>query len=408
MSTKGSGTASYWPEGPIAEGPLAGVRVLDFSRILAGPYATMHLADLGADVIKVEAPGRGDETRHWGPPFAADGTASYFMAVNHGKRSVELDLADPDDAAIAFSLAVEADIVIDNFLPGRMERFGLDRESLARVNSNVITATVSGFGGGNAYSGRPGFDFLAQAMGGLMSVTGQKGGEPTRVGVAVTDLLAGVLCATGVLAALSATRLGEPGRHVEVSLLDTQISMLANIGSGWLTSGVYPDRFGNQHPSIAPYETLSTADKPLAVAVGTDRQFQRFAAALGAPELGSDFRFATNGNRVLNREALVESLEAVLTTRSRDEWLELLISADVPVAPVNSVPEALDDPVVRERMVEEVGGVPQIRTAINLDGKPLGIRSAPPRLGADSCDIREHVRLHRERALATSVSGTSL
>lgn len=408
MSDERTPMSGSWLEAPTAEGPLAGVRVLDFSRILAGPYATMHLADLGADVIKVEAPGRGDETRHWGPPFASDGTASYFMAVNHGKRSIELDLADPDDAAIAFSLAVEADVVIDNFLPGRMERFGLDRESLARVNAKIITATVSGFGRGNAYSGRPGFDFLAQAMGGLMSITGQEGGEPTRVGVAVTDLLAGALCATGVLAALSATRLGEPGRHVEVSLLDTQISMLANIGSGWLTSGVYPDRFGNQHPSIAPYETLSTADRPLAVAVGTDRQFQRFAAALGAPQLGSDPRFVTNGDRVRNREELVTALEAVLMTRTRDQWLKLLVPADVPVAPVNSVPEALDDPVVRQRMVEEIAGVPQIRTAINIDGKPLGIRSAPPSLGADSRSIKEHVRLHSERTLAASATGTPL
>lgn len=397
-----------WPVAAEVEGPLAGVRVLDFSRILAGPYATMHLADLGADVIKVEAPGRGDETRHWGPPYTADGTASYFMAVNHGKRSIELDLAEPEDAALAFTLAVEADIVVDNFLPGRMERFGLDRAALAQVNPKIITATISGFGRGNAYSDRPGFDFLAQAMGGLMAITGQKDAEPTRVGVAITDLLAGVLCATGVLAALSATRLGEHGRHVEVSLLDTQISMLANIGSGWLTSQVSPDRFGNQHPSIAPYETLATADKPLAVAVGTDRQFQRFTTALGTPELGTDPRFVTNSDRVVNREALIVHLEAVLTTRLRDEWLEVLVPADVPVAPVNTVPEALADPVVRERMVEEVDGVPQLRTAINLDGRPLNIRSAPPGLGAHSQSIREHVRLHSARAFAATTTGTRL
>ncbi len=400
-------TTGSWPAAPETTGPLAGVKVLDFSRILAGPYATMHLADLGADVIKVEAPGRGDETRHWGPPHAADGTAAYFLAVNHNKRSIALDLSDPEDAAIAHSLAVDADIVVDNFLPGRMERFGLDRATLARVNPQIVTATVSGFGSGNAYSGRPGFDFLAQAMGGLMSITGQEGGEPTRVGVAVTDLLAGVLCATGVLAALNETKTGAPGRHVEVSLLDTQISMLANIGSGWLTSQVYPDRFGNRHPSIAPYETLATADKPLAVAVGTDPQFKRFVETLGAPEMGFDPDYLTNRDRVNNRAALVQTLERLLCTKSRDRWLELLIEAGVPVAPVNSIAEALDDPVVRERMIEVVDGVPQIRTAINLDGAPLMIHTAPPALGAHSDGIRQHVLDHSERLLTASGAGTS-
>lgn len=392
MTNQRTRTSNNWPTTQKMVGPLAGVRVLDFSRILAGPYATMHLADLGADVIKVEAPGWGDETRHWGPPFSSDGTASYFSAVNHNKRSLDLDLAKPEDAEVAFALAVEADIVIDNFLPSRMKRFGLDRDSLSKLNPKVITASISGFGSSNTYSERPGFDFLAQAMGGLMSITGEKGGQPTRVGVAVTDLLAGVLCATGVLAALTATRAGEPGRHIDVSLLDTQISMLANIGAGWLTSGIVPDRFGNQHPSIAPYETFETADKSLAVAVGTDRQFHRLVEALGAPELSVDTQFATNRSRVENREALVKILERLLAGRTREEWLMELIPAGVPVAPVNSVAEALTDPVVRSRMIQEVDGVSHIRTAIFVDGKPPIIHTSAPQLGIDSQQIRDHLR----------------
>lgn len=386
-----------WPDAPSNSGPLSGLRVLDFSRILAGPYATMQLADLGADIIKVEAPGRGDETRHWGPPFAEDGTASYFLSVNHGKRSIELDLADPDDAAIARALAVEADVVIDNFLPGRMERFGLDRATIAAENPRVVTATISGFGSGNAYSDRPGFDFLAQAFGGLMSITGDADAPPTKVGVAVTDLLSGSLCATGVLAALNATKQGQPGRHIEVSLLDAQVSMLANIASGFLVSGVNPPRSGNQHPSIAPYETLATADKPIAVAVGTDRQFQFLVDTLGIPQLGSDPRFATNGSRVANRPALVHELEAVLTTRASGEWLIALVAAGVPAAPVNSVAEALADPVIRGRMLAEVAGVPSVRTPIRVDGEPLEVRSPPPGFGAHTAEIKHHVGGHLRR-----------
>lgn len=381
-----------WPAGAESKGPLAGLRVLDFSRILAGPYATMHLADLGADVIKVEAPGRGDETRHWGPPFGPDGSAAYYHAVNHNKRSIALDLADPEDARIARALAVEAAVIVDNFLPGRMQRFGLDRAALAPENPSLITATVSGFGSGNAYSGRPGFDFLAQAMGGLMSVTGQHGGEPTRVGVAISDLMAGLLTSTGILSALHAVSTGEPGSHIEVALLDTQVSMLANIASGWLLGGFVPERFGSRHPNIAPYETLNTADEPIAVAVGTDRQFRRFVEALGAEALADDPRFAENRDRVGNREALVDALEALLIDGGRDRWLAELVAAGVPVAPVNTVAEALLDPVIHERMVTNVDGVPQLRTAIRVDGRPADIHSAPPRLGEHNDQIRRHVR----------------
>jgi crotonobetainyl-CoA:carnitine CoA-transferase CaiB-like acyl-CoA transferase len=376
-----------WPSAAPRPGPLRGLRILDLTRILAGPFATMQLADLGADVIKVESPGRGDETRRWGPPFAADGVASYYLSVNHNKRSITLGLDDPQAAAVAHRLAASADVVIDNFLPGRLERFGLDRDTLAKVNPGVVTCTISGFGTGNEYSERPGYDFLAQAMGGLMSVTGQPGGEPTRVGVAITDLVCGLHANTGILAALQERTRTGVGRHVEVSLLDSQVSILVNLASGWLSAGQEPGLRGNAHPSIAPYETLRTADRPLAVAVGTDRQFQRLAEGLDAPELAADPRFVTNVDRVRNRAELRVELEARLGLRDRAHWLRHLVAAGVPVAPVNTVPEVFADPVVRDRMLVEVDGVCQVRSPIRLDGAGLPVHSAPPELGEHTEDI---------------------
>lgn len=373
-----------WPTGPPAAGPLAGVRILDLSRILAGPFATMNLADLGADVVKIESPSRGDETRYWGPPFAADGTASYFLAVNHNKRSVTLDLGHPDGCGVAQALAAQADVVIDNFLPGRMARFGLDRASLVGANPGLVTATISGFGTDNAYAGRPGFDFLAQAMGGMMAITGAEGGEPTRVGVAVTDLFAGLYAALGISSALREREHTGVGRHVEISLLDTQVAMLANIGSGWLNGGAAPQRFGDRHPSIAPYETLATRDERIAVAVGTDRQFALLATAIGRPELATDERFATNPARVAYRTELIDALEGALAGRGRDAWLVDLVAAGVPVAPVNTIPEVFADPVVSERMVVDVDGIAQTRSPLRVDSEPLEIRTAPPGLGEDT------------------------
>jgi crotonobetainyl-CoA:carnitine CoA-transferase CaiB-like acyl-CoA transferase len=379
--------SAVWPDQPPRDLPLSGIRVLDFTRILAGPYATMHLADLGADVIKVEMPRHGDETRHWGPPYTESGASSYFLSVNHGKRSLALDLSDPRSAAIARLLATRADIVIDNFLPGKMREFGLDHDVLRSMNPGLVTATISGFGADGPYAGRPGFDFLAQAMGGLMSITGPPGSDGYRVGVAVTDLMAGLFVALGIVSVLEERRRTGRGRHVEISLLDTQISMLVNIASSWLTAGVEARAFGNQHPSIAPYETLRTADRPIAVAVGTNRQFRSMARALQLEHLADDPRFATNAARVQNRSDLVRILEEKLVRHSRDYWLAHLGEAQVPVAPVNSVSEALTDPTIRARMVTEVGGVPLVRSPIRLDGMALDVSLAPPSLGADSLNI---------------------
>jgi crotonobetainyl-CoA:carnitine CoA-transferase CaiB-like acyl-CoA transferase len=365
----------------------------------------MQLADLGADVIKVESPGRGDETRYWGPPFAADGVASYYYAVNHNKRAVTLALDHPAAAAVARRLAAAADVVVDNFLPGRMRRFGLDRETLAAANPGVVTCSISGFGAGNEYSDRPGFDFLAQAMGGLMSVTGQPGGEPTRVGIAITDLVSGMHANTGILAALQERARTGVGRHVEVALLDSQVSILINLASGWLIAGNEPKLFGNAHPSIAPYETLSTADGQLAVAVGTDRQFQRLAEGVGAPELAVDPRFVGNADRVANRLVLRHELESRLRRQDRAYWLEHLVAAGVPVAPVNTLPEVFADPVVRERMLVEVDGITQVRSPIRLDGDPLPVQTAPPRLGQHTEDLLRQLGHTGEQIQAMRASG---
>jgi crotonobetainyl-CoA:carnitine CoA-transferase CaiB-like acyl-CoA transferase len=373
-----------WPAGPVRSGPLAGLRVLDLSRILAGPFATMQLADLGADVIKVEAPGKGDETRRWGPPFAADGTAAYFLAINRNKRAITLDLGRPAAAALARRLALAADVVVDNFLPGRLERFGLDHDSLTGANPRIVTCTISGYGSDGPAAARPGFDFLIQAEGGIMSVTGQAGDEPTKVGVAVADLAAGLFATIGVLAALRERDATGRGRRVEVSLLDAQVGMLANQAMNWLVGGVTPGRMGNAHPNISPYESYRTRDGSIAIGVGTDRQFARLAETLGMPELAGDRRFAGNAERVAHRAELKRLLERRLLEDDREAWLERLAAAGVPAAPINTIPEVFADPLVRQRALVEVGGMPQVRSPVRVDGKPATVDSAPPELGRDT------------------------
>ncbi|HEY8340199.1 MAG TPA: CaiB/BaiF CoA-transferase family protein [Egibacteraceae bacterium] len=397
--------APTWAPGPPRRGPLAGLRVLDLSRILAGPFATMLLADLGADVIKVEAPGRGDETRRWGPPFAPDGTAAYFLAVNRNKRSLTLDLADPEAGAIARRLAAAADVVVDNFLPGRTARFGLDRASLAAVNPRVVTCTISGYARGSAEEDRPGFDFLAQAAGGLMTITGPPGGEPTKVGVAVADLGAGLFAAVGILAALVERAQTGRGREVEVPLLDAAVGLLANQAMSWLVAGHEPQRLGNAHPSIAPYESYATADRPIAIGAGTDRQFRRLVEALGIPDAADDPRFARNADRVANRDALREVLEAALTTRGRDAWLARLHEVGVPAAPINSLEEVFATPGLAARLVAEVDGLPQVRSPLRVDRQPTAVDSAPPALGADTDAVLAALGVPAERVAALRARG---
>jgi crotonobetainyl-CoA:carnitine CoA-transferase CaiB-like acyl-CoA transferase len=378
---------SLWPPGPSRPGPLAGLRVLELSRILAGPFAAMQLADLGADVIKVEAPGTGDETRRWGPPFASDGTAAYFQAVNRNKRAITLDLRHPLARRQARRLALAAEVVIDNFLPGRLVRFGLDHDSLAAVNPTLVTCTISGYGGEGPAAERPGFDFLVQAEGGLMSITGQPGDEPTKVGVAIADLAAGLFAAIGILAALRRRDRTGRGSRVEVSLLDAQVGLLANQAMNWLVGGLEPGRLGNAHPSIAPYESYRAADGPLAIGVGTDRQFSRLAIAVELPALSRDPRFATNAARVAHRVELKQALEERLGRQVRAVWLERLAAAGVPAAPINTIPEVFANPLVRERLLVEAGGVPQVRSPVRVDGRPAGVHRPPPALGQDTEEV---------------------
>ena len=379
--------AHAWPQGPAREGLLAGVRVLDLSRILAGPFATMQLADLGADVLKVESP-QGDETRRWGPPFTEDGTAAYFFGVNRNKRSVTLDLSEPEARGTARALAAAADIVIDNFLPGRMERFGLDHGSVSAANPRVVTCTITGYGSDTDWAGVPGFDFLAQAMGGLMAITGPQDGDPTKTGVAIADLLAGLYATSGVLAALHRREATGRGSHVEVSLLDAVVGSLANQGSGYLATGREPRRLGNAHPSIVPYETFAASDGPVAMGVGTDRQFARLAGVLGLAGLAEDPRFATNADRVAHRAELKRILEDELGQHPRDHWLELLRGAGVPASPVNTLGEVFADPLVRDRLVDVSTGSPQIRSPLRVDGRPAPVHTAPPALGQHNDEVR--------------------
>ncbi|MGC9669108.1 CaiB/BaiF CoA transferase family protein [Planosporangium sp. 12N6] len=361
-------------------GPLHGLLVADFSRVLAGPLATMTLGDLGAEVVKVERPGTGDETRSWAPPSAPDGTSTYYLAVNRNKRSVSLDLSTPEGREVARELALRADVLVENFAPGTMERFGLGYDDLAADNPRLVYASVTGFGRDSAL---PGYDFLIQAVGGLMSLTGEPDGAPTKVGVALVDVLAGQNLTSGVLAALYARERTGRGQRVEVNLLGSLLAALVNQASAYLNAGVVGERMGNRHPSIAPYETLRTADSPIVVAVGNDRQFARLCDGLATPRLVSDVRFADNPARVRHRDALVAELESVLRSRPAAHWVEALTAAGVPCGRVNDVAGAFAlaerlglDPVVRQP-----GWPTSVASPLRLSDTPVSYRLPPPEQG---------------------------
>lgn len=367
-------------------GALAGVRVADFSRVLAGPYATMLMADMGADVIKIEPP-HGDDTRQWSPPVDAHGRATYFTAVNRNKRSVVLDLRNDADLAKARQLAVTADVVVENFRPGVMARFGLDHAPLSHANPRLISCSITGFGSGPGAT-MPGYDLLVQAMGGLMSVTGQIDGPATKVGVAVVDVMTGMHALSGIQAALLERERSGRGQHVEVNLLSSLLSGLVNQASATLGTGSSPQRTGNAHPSIAPYEPFPTADGDLVLAVGNDRQFERLVTALGHPGLAEDERFDTNSNRVQHRDQLRSALEPLLATRPASHWSDILRQAGVPAGPVHTISEAVDlaeklglNPVVELRRDETISR--QIANPVSLSRTPVQHQGPPP-------DLDEH------------------
>jgi len=365
-------------------GPLEGLLVADFSRVLAGPFATMLLGDLGADVVKVEHPAGGDETRGWGPPWYRD-HSTYYLAVNRNKRSVALDLRTGAGRRAARALAARADVLVENFKAGAAERLGLGYEEVGRDNPGLVWCSISGFGRGPDL---PGYDFLVQAMSGLMSITGPAGGEPTKVGVALVDVLTGLYAFGGVLAALRERDRTGRGQRVEVSLLGSALASLVNQASSYLCTGKPPRAMGNRHPSITPYETLATADRPLVVAVGNDGQFARLCRVLGVPGAATDPRFATNADRVTNRDALAELLERALAARGASDWVAALSEAGVPCGLVNDVGEAF---ALAERLglepVAAAGGIPQVANPIRLSSAPASYRLAPPALGEHTAEV---------------------
>ncbi|WP_433440488.1 CaiB/BaiF CoA transferase family protein [Nonomuraea sp. CA-141351] len=368
-------------------GALEGLLVADFSRVLAGPYATMLLADLGAEVIKVERPGTGDDTRAWGPPYAADGEATYFLGVNRNKRSIALDLRA--DMEVARALAARADVLVENFRPGTMERLGLGHSSLRELNPGLVYCSITGFGSGSG-AGLPGYDLIAQAVGGLMSVTGEPDGPGTKAGVALVDVITGLHAALGILAALRhRDRTGE-GQRIEVSLLSSLLSALTNHASAYAAAGVVPRAMGNRHPSIVPYEVFEAADRPIVIAAGNDRQFQALCKALNRPDLAEDARYATNADRVAARDELVAELNVALAARTADEWFEALTAAGVPCGPINDLAAAF-------ALAEELGlepsvrldGVGQVANPLRLSATPPSYRRPPPQLGQDEAWVRE-------------------
>lgn len=377
--------------------PLNGVRVLDLSRVLAGPWATQLLADLGADVVKVERPGEGDDTRGWGPPWveAPDGEreAAYFLCANRGKRSVAVDVAQPDGARLVASLAASSDVLVENFKVGGLAKYGLDYETLSRANPRLIYCSITGFGLDGPYASRPGYDFIIQGLGGLMGVTGVPDGEPMKAGVAIVDLFTGLYAANAIQAALRQRDATGRGQRIDIALLDVQVAVMANQALNYLVSGRNPRRLGNAHPNIVPYQAFSTRDGALTVAVGNDAQFARFCAVLGVEALATDARYATNEARVANRAALIPELQSRLSLQTTDHWLAQLEAVGVPAGRINTLAQVFEDPQVVHRGLriesphETVGTVPGVRCPVRMSEADVGSALGPPTLGAHTRDV---------------------
>jgi len=367
---------------------LDGILVADFSRVLAGPLCTMTLGDLGADVVKVERPDGGHDTREWGPPWHEEG-ATYYLGLNRNKRSVRLDLKDPGDLGLAKRLAARADVVVESFRPGTIDRLGLGYDDVASGNPGVVYCSISAFGTGERAAALPGYDLLLQAMSGLMSVTGETDGRPLKVGAALIDMICGLFAANGILAALHARSRTGAGQRVHVSLMDSALAALLNQGSGFLNAGVVPGRLGNRHPSITPYETFRAADGDFAVACGNDALFRRLCAAIGRPELAADERYADNRARLEHRDALTADLEAAFAGADAAEWVARLGEAGVPAGPINDIGEAFAfaEDLGLEPWVE-VDGVRTVRPVVTLGTTPAAVRRRPPRLGEHDAEIR--------------------
>ncbi|MBN6187846.1 CoA transferase [Aneurinibacillus sp. BA2021] len=377
---------------PYEPGALEGVKVIDLTRVLAGPYCTMILGDLGADIIKVEAPGGSDETRDWGPPDIG-GESAYYLCANRNKRAMTLNLKDPKAQEILRELVREADVVINNFKTGTMEKFGLGYDELARINPRLIYTSISGFGQTGPYKNMPGYDYIVQAMGGMMSITGSEESGPMKVGVAIADVATGLYAAIGILAALREREHSGKGQMIDLALFDSQISLLVNVASNYLVSGKVPKRYGNQHPNIVPYQTFTAADGEMVVAVGNDQQFHRLCRLLGREEWSKDPRFATNPMRLANRDELCGLLQDEFVKRPAAQWLDELTDADIPNAPIHTMEQLFQDPQVeaREMRIEvphpTAGKVPMVGSPLKFSRTPVSVRHHPPLAGEHTKEI---------------------
>ncbi|MFA7438163.1 CaiB/BaiF CoA transferase family protein [Castellaniella sp.] len=396
-------TATQSGPGPGTRGALSHVRVLDLSRVLAGPWATQILGDLGADVIKVERPGAGDDTRHWGPPWMPDAAgqdsdvAAYYLCTNRNKRSMTVDMASAGGQALLRRLAAESDVLVENFKVGGLARYGLDYDTLAALNPRLVYCSITGFGQTGPYAERAGYDFLIQGLGGLMSITGrpdgEPGGGPMKVGVALVDILTGLYAANAIQAALAAREKTGRGQHLDMALLDVEVACLANQAMNYLATGRDPQRLGNAHPSIVPYQDFPTADGHMILAIGNDGQFERFCSEAGQPELARDPRFATNQARVVHRQALIPRLREITQTRSTAQWIAALEARAVPCGPINGLHDVFADDQVRARGLRvemphpDVGHVPLVASPLRLSDTPVEYRVPPPALGAHTEEI---------------------
>ena len=387
---------------PVKQGALHGVKVLDLSRVLAGPWATQMLGDLGADVVKVERPGVGDDTRAWGPPWVDEGESAggdmsaYFTCANRNKRSVAIDLSSVDGQALVRRLAARADVLVENFKVGGLTQYGLDHASLSQVNPGLIYCSITGFGQTGPYAQRPGYDFLIQGMGGLMSVTGQAdtqpGGGPMKVGVALVDVMTGLYASNAILAALHHRHRTGEGQHIDVALLDVQVAALANQAANHLVGGQLPQRMGNAHPNIVPYQDFPTADGHMILTVGNEGQFQRLCAVAGHPQWATDARFQTNAARVRHRDELVALLRGETVKRTTAQWIEALEAVGVPCGPINDIAQVFADPHVvarglRVQMPGAQGDVSTVASPLRLSTTPVSYAKAPPALGAHTEEV---------------------
>lgn len=388
-------------------GALSHLRVLDLSRVLAGPWASQQLADLGAEVIKIERPGLGDDTRGWGPPYLKDraghdtSESAYYLCCNRNKKSVTVDITHRDGQALIRELAVKSDILIENFKVGGLAQYGLDYAALAAANPRLVYCSITGFGQTGPYAPRAGYDFLIQGLGGLMSITGQPDGEqgagPMKVGVALTDILTGLFASTAILAALAQREVSGKGQHIDLALLDVQVACLANQAMNFLYSGRSPVRLGNAHPNIVPYQDFPTSDGDMILAIGNDSQFAKFASLCAHPEWAGDQRYATSAARVNNRGALIAAMKQVTVTRTTAEWIALLEPAGVPCGPINTIAQVFDDPHVRARGLQiamehpSAGPIALVANPIRLSETPVEYRMPPPLLGEHTKDVLQNV-----------------